>query len=1305
MPLSPLGDESGDVGGLWARRRLSNVDLPKTKFHLLRGQGPVGHHDPLTPGLEVVDETSGFHKNMLYDMKQMVGGAVGNMSISPNSRDIVLAARRGLFIIDLEANLEVPRFLPQGGTWDVADVQWNPHMHRGEYIVSTSCEKLLIWNLKASGNSNIEHILSAHYRAITDINWHTIEPDIVSSTGIDSWIWTWDLRGPKKPVFGLCAFNASGTQVKWSRQDGNILASAHADEVLIWDRRKGSLPISRIRAHSSKIYGIDWSHQDAKEIVTCSLDRTIKVWDTDNPNDGPKALINTTYPVWRARTLPFGRGLLSLAQRGESRLEMYANDKPGYPAHVFEGHTDVVKEFVWRRGGADGNNFQLITWSKDRTLRFWAVDPDVIDNIGYSPPPPLDWDPESTISYRTLPHPSKDTPSFSAPIGHRSILAEVRAGPAPLLTMHPSIPALRPGAHQMKAPKMTRGPMSMSKSTGRSVVDGLTWLASVKVEDRRRGSGSNGGSDNSATASRMSSVSRPGDETERRRSESRSRSGIMNIEETRETLQDEITSTVTKLAPHRVKLEKHELTSKKRFCTIGLHGPWGQSSTVFVFMRVTFTFPKEYPDEGPEGTPTVSLDQNPLISINDRARILRKLKHLRESRRPCLLACLRFLIFKNEDMDADDKQQVGLDDESSDEETNGNAKRDEREFTAALMRNNKNLAEPRTSQGSFGPDGSLIKFSRAPPRIVRVIPGAKLAPPKPMSPEESPQDRPNLYKSPSLATDALRALENASLDFDGTPGSHIGSHPGSSLPARRGAEDTMSRIMTNFLTFSQEQFRGGFQDGKKDDRDRYVVPVSRSTLLLLNTSTIAGPDRKVAEGYVFSVIGVGKDGEKATVGVPVVDLPALCSRNAEVAVKYGRYDHARVFLTLKSILNFVDAGVEIEARERSTILWQLAKRLVFELGLRKDIQLLGMVSMIILQTFLPPACVTLPTPSMPTQSPFRSTHSDAFGLDYFSLRRQQRAQNSHPISRLQSRPQSPKSPHWTPPIPASASVTSASRTGSWSSLFNTSNVKQFIAEKLPGGMDGALMTPVESSRSSSLSRVTGTGSIPIPAAHAQREPFSPQPPHRKSNPSTGAPGSGGSVLGAPLSKSWNEQQRRNSAVSFSPSKSVMSTLTATTTTGAGGPMVKKIVFHPPLMETLPEKDPEKDVWTDEDVARMARYVNVYAEILFRWEMFEKRLELLKVVQPYLEGEKGEHEIGVTRLCSSCRATLPPDSKAFTCTTCLRPSTSPACAACQLPVKGLSRSCMSCLHVIHISCSRKLDAATGCPTGCGCSCKL
>lgn len=52
------------------------------------------------------------------------------------------------------------------------------------------------------GKTSIEHILHSHYRAITDINWHNSEPDTVASVGIDSWVWSWDLREPRKPVLG-----------------------------------------------------------------------------------------------------------------------------------------------------------------------------------------------------------------------------------------------------------------------------------------------------------------------------------------------------------------------------------------------------------------------------------------------------------------------------------------------------------------------------------------------------------------------------------------------------------------------------------------------------------------------------------------------------------------------------------------------------------------------------------------------------------------------------------------------------------------------------------------------------------------------------------------------------------------------------------------------------------------------------------------------------------------------------------------------------------------------------------------------
>ena len=114
--------------------------------------------------------------------------------------------------------------------------------------------------------------------------------------------------------------------------------------------------------------------------MTCSLDKTVKIWDTQSAQ--PSIRIDTAYPVWRARDLPFGQGVLCLPQRGETALEMYVHEDPTEPVERFEGHEDVVKEFVWRRGGDNHTEFQLITWSKDKKLRFWPIGTDVIQVRG-----------------------------------------------------------------------------------------------------------------------------------------------------------------------------------------------------------------------------------------------------------------------------------------------------------------------------------------------------------------------------------------------------------------------------------------------------------------------------------------------------------------------------------------------------------------------------------------------------------------------------------------------------------------------------------------------------------------------------------------------------------------------------------------------------------------------------------------------------------------------------------------------------------------------------------------------------------
>lgn len=314
-----------------------------------------------------------------------------------------------------------------------------------------------------------------------------------------------------------------------------------------------------------------------------------------------------------------------------------------------------------------------------------------------------------------------------------------------------------------------------------------------------------------------------------------------------------------------------------------------------MFIRVTFTFPKDYPSAlHPEGTPTIEVERNPLISNRTRALILRRLKIIRERRRPCLEPCLRYLSFGTEE------QNIGpppMDSESSDDDEHMTRK--SRDFTVSLLRNNKNLAEPRTSQGTFGPNGvfyfdhletcpdpihtgELVCFFRAPPRIFRSVNhDLSTSPSKPSAQETADANGLRLYQSPSLLADAIRHLGMAASD----PNTR-------SLGIKRiegaGGGDIL-RIMTNLLTVSHnnKHFFDPKPQGDVTKNYHPQGPTRRSTIYIARTNDIAGPDRKVAAGYVFS-------GDS---------LASVCDRNAQVAKEYGRYDHQRVFQMLRSVLS------------------------------------------------------------------------------------------------------------------------------------------------------------------------------------------------------------------------------------------------------------------------------------------------------------------------------------------------------------------------------------------------------------------
>ncbi|KAF9400714.1 hypothetical protein BGX21_003663, partial [Mortierella sp. AD011] len=574
------------------------------------------------PSTSIIPRAPAFHNGvgpsfvdtMTQQLSIHVEQPVGSMSISPSSRDVVLAARKGLFIIDLENPYEQPRVLHHLTKWEVADVQWNPHFSRENWIASTSNQKALIWNLGHNVPRAVELILHAHSRAITDINWSPFHPDLLATCSVDTFVHVWDLRTPKKPVNSFCAWTAAATVVKFNRMDEFLLASAHDTNLEVWDTRKGSSPFKTIPAHKQKINGIDWSRKHRNHIVTCSLDKSIKFWDIDDPSQ-PHNEIVTKSPVWRARHTPFGHGILTMPQRTETALSLWNRERPSEPVCKFEGHTDTVKEFVWRvrdaGDTADHRLFQLVTWSKDQHLRLWPISEKMLEamdhkatSVDITPYPPM----YENMSFRDPP------PQYMAATPSRALSTlRVLAGNR-LSTMTPfrtsmssrSIGPLESGGlfREQKAPSP------------------LVWMQGVRMA---KPSGDLGVPDRASP----------------------------------QTVATEIAAVGQKFP--NVKFEKVNIAG--RTCTISLNSL--RSNEGVSFVRVNISFPQFYPKEAP---PTFEIQKSGMLSMATRAQISSNLEHIasRHASRglPCLEAVIRCLLGEDKRDEVLDK---GLDDSDEDD--------------------------------------------------------------------------------------------------------------------------------------------------------------------------------------------------------------------------------------------------------------------------------------------------------------------------------------------------------------------------------------------------------------------------------------------------------------------------------------------------------------------------------------------------------------------------------------------------------------------------------------------------------------
>ncbi|KAF7507226.1 hypothetical protein GJ744_010784 [Endocarpon pusillum] len=562
-------------------------------------------------------ESETFGEDLSFHIKQ----PVGSMSISPCGRDVVLASKEGLHVIDLDSPYSPPRYLPHRTSWEVADVQWSPFAARDFWVISTSNQKALVWNLGIKARQDaVEFVLHGHTRAITDINFSAQHPDVLATCAVDSFVHCWDLRVPARPVISFSDWFAGATQVKWSRQVSHVIASSHDKYLRIWDDRMGAYPVRSIEAHDTKIYGIDWNRHEQNRIVTCSLDKSIKFWDINVLENVPERIINTPFPAWRARHTPFGCGLLAMPQRGNGDIHLYdrrrvkgqhlSDTVP--PVARFEGHKGQVKEFLWRpRGtiieGVDHREFQLVTWGTDQELRLHHVDPETMAAIGYQKGVTQNSRLNFTrrgAKYRTF----RDEPSDE--LFDEVLDSQVGSSPATGQSFHPR-PRGSTGVGMSKvAIPLSQGWLHGShlaarvgmhgRTSGRQIVNPIDWMKNVKITSWNP-----------------------------------------------ETLGEEITQVGEKFA--KVVFESVEMTQRKAI--ISLHAPWGPSSAP-MFMKFDIKFPLAYPREA---AAIFHVQKTSGMTDELAGRLSTGLRTIAESyvarKRGCLEAVLRYLL-REQDMES-----------------------------------------------------------------------------------------------------------------------------------------------------------------------------------------------------------------------------------------------------------------------------------------------------------------------------------------------------------------------------------------------------------------------------------------------------------------------------------------------------------------------------------------------------------------------------------------------------------------------------------------------------------------------------
>jgi hypothetical protein len=372
---------------------------------------------------DAADDAGDTHQQDLaleVDISSLGAAAFTSLDVKAEGRHAVLGCRKGFVVLDLRQQcdgqdesvpgqkvLDPARTVYYESKWDVGAVRWSPNAQNSHLFASISHHTVLVWDGSCAGSPDPAGAplickLSKHTRAVTGLSWCPGTPSVLATCSADANVHLWDVRAPLAPIQTFRVAHRGAQVVEWNRMNRGLLASAHENELRVWDTRRGGsgsdavagASVVALTAHTQQVTCLDWSRLRPYDLVTCSNDRTAKLWGgvgaTATSASTPLAILQRQQPLQRVLFTPFGQGVLTTSFGiGELRdapqtLRLWSLadlENAFVPVKEYVGATQQILSACWRILG-DGN-LQVASLDKRQRLRLHSVAPSHLSACGY----------------------------------------------------------------------------------------------------------------------------------------------------------------------------------------------------------------------------------------------------------------------------------------------------------------------------------------------------------------------------------------------------------------------------------------------------------------------------------------------------------------------------------------------------------------------------------------------------------------------------------------------------------------------------------------------------------------------------------------------------------------------------------------------------------------------------------------------------------------------------------------------------------------------------------------------------------